>query len=369
MRSALDIKHLRREVGLAPKVRVMCYLNQFFVGMGGEDKADVPMGFLEGAQGPARRLQQLLGDKGEIVATVYCGDNYFNDHRDEVVKRIVQIAKAQDVRIVVAGPAFGSGRYAFACVEVCHAVATSLDLGCVTGISVDNPALKGYKKYKDQRVFAYPTRPNVAGMEEALACMATGLLRLASGSAMGSALKEGYIPHGIRNFAVAAKSGAERAIEMLLEKIAGRPFDTEVSIEMPERIPVAPPVANLKDACLALVSSSGLSLPGNPYKFKVMANTQWKKYSLEKLNSMMDAEWDVIHGGINATFLYRNANYGAPLDICREMEREGAFAKLAPNLYGTTGFAGAVAPMQAIGREMVWDMKAEGVVGVLLVST
>ena len=64
------------------KIRVVHYLNQFFAQIGGEDKADVGLGFKDGPVGPGRALQQALGDNGEIVATVYCGDNYFAEHQE-----------------------------------------------------------------------------------------------------------------------------------------------------------------------------------------------------------------------------------------------------------------------------------------------
>jgi glycine reductase len=100
-----------------------------------------------------------------------------------------------------------------------------------------------------------------------------------------------------------------------------------------------------------------------------MANSQWKKYPIDKLNSMKDVEWDLIHSGVDTGSMDKDANYGAPLDVCREMEKEGVFAKLAGNVYGTVGFMGAVAAMQTIGKEISLDLRAEGVDGVLLVST
>src|SRR5438874_900084 len=56
-------------------LRIVHYLNQFFAGLGSEAQADVGPGKKPGAVGPARALQQALGDRGEVVATVYCGDN------------------------------------------------------------------------------------------------------------------------------------------------------------------------------------------------------------------------------------------------------------------------------------------------------
>ena len=56
--------------------RVVHYLNQFFVGVGGEEAAGKPPSRIDGPVGPGRRLQALLGDGFEIVATVWCGDDY-----------------------------------------------------------------------------------------------------------------------------------------------------------------------------------------------------------------------------------------------------------------------------------------------------
>ena len=58
------------------RARVVHFINQFFAGVGGEDKAGIPPSVREGAAGPGRLLQQHLADMGEIVATIFCGDNF-----------------------------------------------------------------------------------------------------------------------------------------------------------------------------------------------------------------------------------------------------------------------------------------------------
>ena len=57
-------------------LRVVCYVNQFFGQLGGEEKAGVGPQVSPGAVGAARAVQQTLGDEGTVVATVICGDNY-----------------------------------------------------------------------------------------------------------------------------------------------------------------------------------------------------------------------------------------------------------------------------------------------------
>ncbi|MBI4528484.1 MAG: glycine/betaine/sarcosine/D-proline family reductase selenoprotein B [Deltaproteobacteria bacterium] len=350
------------------KIRVMHYLNQFFAGVGGEDKADAPVGFREESIGPARRFQELCKSL-EIAVTAYCGDNYFAEHESDVLVSILETARKYDIKMLVAGPAFGAGRYGFACVEVCHFLNVSLNIPCITGMSVNSPGVELYKGYKDKGVFLLPTSEAALGMEEALSKMARFASRLIKGEAMGPAPEEGYIPRGFRLRAVVNKTGAERAVDMLLDKLGGRTFATEIPIETVEEIPVAPPIADLKDACLAIVSTAGVVVPGNPDGFKTNGNTQWKKYSIDKMNCMKDAKWDVLHGGYNTVFMHENPNYGVPLDVCREIEREKIFGKLYPYFYVTPGNGALISAMQAVGNEILRDMRAEGVGGVLLVST
>ncbi|MCH7997834.1 MAG: glycine/betaine/sarcosine/D-proline family reductase selenoprotein B, partial [Chloroflexi bacterium] len=65
------------------KLRVVHYLNQFFAGIGGEEKADTPPQVSDGPLGPANALDNALaaGDEGRVVATVLCGDNYLAEHQ------------------------------------------------------------------------------------------------------------------------------------------------------------------------------------------------------------------------------------------------------------------------------------------------
>ena len=57
-------------------LRVVCFVNQFFGQLGGEEKAGVGPQVTDGAVGAARAVQQVLGEAGTVVATVICGDNY-----------------------------------------------------------------------------------------------------------------------------------------------------------------------------------------------------------------------------------------------------------------------------------------------------
>ena len=73
-----------------PQIRVVHYLNQFFAQIGGEDKAEVGPQIKPGLIGPGRALQQALGEHGEIVATIFCGDNFFAEHQEQAIDPLIQ---------------------------------------------------------------------------------------------------------------------------------------------------------------------------------------------------------------------------------------------------------------------------------------
>ena len=351
------------------EVNVMHYINQFFAGIGGEDKADVPTASNTGPVGPGRFVQKLLGDSAKIVVTAYCGDNYFANNTEESLNAIVQIAREHNVRLLIAGPAFASGRYGFACAEVCHAVCNSLGIDCVLSMYAENPGIATYTLYKDRKVYAFPSSELVTGMGEALSSIAPFVSKLIQGSNIGTPDKEGYFPRGFRNDEILDKDGAERAVDMLLDKIAGRPFTTEIPIEQLDLIPPAPCITDIASARIAIAATVGVLPQGNPDDFKAYRNTQWQSYSIDKLDTMAKTDWDVLHGGYNNEFMRENPNYGVPLDMTRQLEKEGAFGSIYPYYYMTTGVNAAIPVMQRIGREMGADMKAKGVDAAFLVST
>ena len=76
--------------------RIVHYINQFFAGIGGEEKADIAPEIRKGALGPGLALQKELGDDYEIVATVICGDNYFGSNIEKgVVPEILEMIKKE----------------------------------------------------------------------------------------------------------------------------------------------------------------------------------------------------------------------------------------------------------------------------------
>lgn len=350
---------------------VVHVVNQFFAGLGGEEKADSPVGVLDGAAGAARGLQGQLGERGKVVATVYYGDNYFHEHLEEAKNAIVREVGLRRPDVLVAGPAFSSGRYGVASVELCQAVSESLRVPCVVGMHLENPGVSAYREYRNLRVYLLPTGESAAGMAQALSSLARFAHRVGSGAEIGSAEEEGYIPRGIRRLERTSRAGVERAIDILLKKVRGEAFVSEVPMEVWDQVTPAAPLTDASSATIAVITTSGVVPWGNPDGFKTYRNTFWRKYNVAELKTMEPGRWEAVHGGYNIAAMNQNPHYGMPLDALRVLEAEGRIGKgkLYPAYYVVPGNQGSPSVMQRIGQEIAADLRKEGVAGVLLVAT
>ena len=53
---------------------VICYINQFFAGIGGEDKADYEPEIRDGVMGPTAAINQMLAEiDAQVTTTIICG--------------------------------------------------------------------------------------------------------------------------------------------------------------------------------------------------------------------------------------------------------------------------------------------------------
>ncbi len=348
---------------------VIHFVNQFFAGLGGEERAETPVGVLENPSPVTRALQSQLVKQARVTATIYAGDNYIHEHPEEAKEAVLREVRERKPQLIVAGPAFSSGRYGLACVEICHAVASDLGIPCVTAMHPENPAVDVYRKYQNLKIYLLPTGETVVGMNEALESLAKFAGRLASGAEIGSAEEEGFLPRGIRRQLRVDRPAVDRAIEMLLKKVRKEPFVTELPMETWEQITPAPPLRDLSGATIALITTSGVVPRGNPDGFRTFRNTFWRKYGFAESGAMEPGRWEAVHGGYNVSAMNEEPHYGVPLDALRALEAERFFGKLYPDYYVVPGNLGNPTEMRRIGQEIAADLRKEGADGVLLVAT
>ena len=344
--------------------RVVHYINQFYAGIGGEDKADQTPFFKEELIGPGVGLAKELGEDAKIVGTVVCGDSYYGNNTDKAREECLKLIRDLKPDILIAGPAFNAGRYGFACGDIASVAAAELKIPTLTGMYIENPGVELYSK----KTYIVPCADSARGMGKNLKSMAALALKLLSGEPLGPARVEGYIHRGVRKNFIHEKNGAERAVEMLLKKLKGEEFRTEYEMPKFNKIPPAAPVKDIKKATIALVSSGGIVPIGNPDHIRVSSAESFGTYDISKLSDMKGT-YESIHGGYDRTFANEDPDVVVPLDVMRELEKEGAFAKVHPYFYTTTGTGTAVAFAEKFGKEIGAELKKAGVDAAILTST
>jgi glycine reductase len=194
-------------------------------------------------------------------------------------------------------------------------------------------------------------------------------LKLGAGDSLGPPTDDGYLPRGHRDNVCASISGSARALEMLLARLEGRPFTTEVPLPAYERVAPPPPVADLRQARLAVITEGGLVPWGNPDRLEVVWATKWLKYTIAGLDALARGHWDVAHGGYDAAFTLEDPNRMVPLDALREMQRRGEIGSLLDAYYVTCGAHVILARIANFGREIAAELRANRVDAALLVAT
>jgi glycine reductase complex component B subunit gamma len=347
------------------KFRVVHYLNQFFAQIGGEDKADAGPAIKDGVVGPGRALQKALGEHAEVVATIYCGDNYFAEHQAQAIDKLISQVADYKPDLLIAGPAFASGRYGTACGAICLAVQQRLGIPAVTGMDEDNVGAGLYRK----NIYIVDSGASIARMVPSLQRMAALGLKLARGDAIGKPAQEGYLPHGVKRNEFTAKPPAERAVDMLLAKLRGEEFHSEIAPPKFAGGKTAAPLRDLKSAVIALVTDGGLVPEGNPDKIEPGRPTRFTTIPVSGVDSLQADKYDAVHSGYDTAFANRDPNRLVPLDTMRELERDGVIGKLHEFVHSTGGAHAAVENATQIGRQIADQLKAANVTGVILTST
>ncbi len=347
-------------------VRVVHYLNQFFGGVGGEDKANLPIDVRSGPVGPGRALQALLGDRGSIVATLIGGDNYVSEHGEEALATVRRFLAEIRPDVVVAGPAFDAGRYGAACGAVCSLASSELGLPSVTAMHPDSPAVALYRR----QTYVIPTGGSAVDMPNVLPKLARLALKLGAGEPLGPALDEGYLPRGIRRYLDRDKPAYERAADLLLARVLGKPWASEVGVQSYEVVPPAAPVGDLTRSKLGLVTSGGLVPKGNPDRLPSGNVRDFFRYSILGVDRLSPEEWESVHGGFSTVVLNtRNPAYVLPLPVLRVKERRGEVGTIYPYYFATVGNGTSVANAKRFGQAIAHELKEAGVQAVVLVAT
>lgn len=350
--------------------KVVHYINQFYAGIGGEEKADTKPFKEAKVIGPGMAFNKALGEDVEIVGTVVCGDSYFNENMETVLPEVLEMIRSFEPDLVIAGPAFNAGRYGMACGAVTAAVIRELDIPAVTGMYEENPGLDIYKK----DAYIVPVGNSAATMRKAVPAMTKLITKLLHNEPVDPVV-DGYVVRHRKNF-VAEFRGARRAADMLVKKLNNEAFQTEYPMPEFDNVDPSPAIKDLSQTKIALVTSGGIVPKGNPDHIESSSASKYGKYDIDGIDTLAGtnypdakAYYETAHGGYDPMYANQDSNRVLPVDVLRDMEASGKIGELHRYFYSTVGNGTSVANAKKYAAAIAKELIADGVQAVILTST
>lgn len=341
---------------------IIYYVNQFFGQIGGEEKAHIAPEFREGVVGPSMGFEKELGEELKVFGTIICGDNYYNENKEEADAFLKDIYEKYKPDLVVAGPAFNAGRYGMACAGVAEYF-DSVGVPVISGMYNENPGLESSRKV----AYVISTGNAATAMRKALPVMAKIAKKILSGEVLKPE-EDGYFAQGKRLTVLSEKNGAQRAVDMLLKRLNNEEFKTELPMPEFDNVEPAEAIKDLTKATIVLVTSGGIVPLGNPDHIQSASAQKWGKYDVSGIDALK-GDYYTIHGGYDPVYANEFPDRVAPLDELKRLEKEGKIGSVFKYFYTTTGTGTAVENSVQFGTEIGKELKEAGVDGVLLTST
>ncbi len=345
--------------------KAILYINQFFAGIGGEEQADQEPILKEGTLGPGLAFKGALD--AEITHTIVCGDNFMGSKEEEAKKIILGMLEGLEFDIFFAGPTFNAGRYGFAAGTISKAVQEKFNVPAITSMNEENP---GVKMFKDE-VIIFKGGKSAAAMKKDVAAMAKYGNKLLKGETLLPAAEEGYYGRGIRNqvWPEGLKPAAERGVEMLIKKLKGEEYRTELPVPEKDVVPVAEPIKDLKNARIAIMNTGGIVPVDNPDKIQSASATRWGKYDISKMDRLKSGEFKTIHAGFDPAAANADPNVIMPIDSMKSLLKDGVYGSLHPYFYSTVGTGTTQAEASRMAKEILVLLQEDKVDGVIMIST
>ncbi len=345
--------------------KVIVFVNQFFGQVGGEEMAGMAPELREGKIGPAMGIGAGLKD-AEVTHTIICGDNFMASNTQEALETIKGFLAGLDFDMLIAGPAFNAGRYGFSCGEVCKLAAREFGALTVTSMSETNPGADLYRK----ETYVLKGGNSAAAMRKDLPKVIKLANKLLCGEELLGAEAEGYFPRNVRKevFYEGGKCAADRAVDMLLAKLYGKPYVSEYKVESEEAVKPLP-AFDPKGKRIAFITTGGFVPAGNPDRIASGSCTHFGTYFIGDQQELKPGEWISVHGGYNVNFVAENPMLLMPLDALCKHIAEGHFGSLHPYVYSLSGNQTTKSDSQRMAREILEKIRKDGVDAAIVGST
>ena len=124
----------------------------------------------------------------------------------------------------------------------------------------------------------------------------------------------------------------------------------------------------MSKARIALVTSGGIVPKGNPDHIESSSASK-AQIDLEGIDALTAASHQTAHGGYDPVYANENPDRVLPVDVMRDLEREGVIGKFHRYYYATVGNGTSVANAKKYAAAIAKELVEAEVQGVILTST
>ena len=129
-------------------MKVLMIFDQTQAGLGGKENPNLPLGGKMMPIGSASMLEPALKEvDGQVIATLYCGNGFFEEHKQEVTKKIIAMTQKINPDVVICGPAYNYKGYAKMCAVLTKALNRYTKIPAIAAMSQEND--ETITEYKD----------------------------------------------------------------------------------------------------------------------------------------------------------------------------------------------------------------------------
>jgi glycine reductase len=204
-------------------------------------------------------------------------------------------------------------------------------------------------------------------MGPSLETLAAAVRKAASGEPLTA--EDGRVGKIPRRNVMVDQNSAERAVALVLARLGGNSDASEVPLPRFDQVTPAPPVDDVSQALVALVTEGALVPDANPDSLESARATRWLRYPLADKDALPAGEYRSVHGGFSTVWANEDPHRILPLDVARELESEGVIGRLHGEYLVTAGNGTSVGNARRFGVEWAADLRRQGVQAALLTAT
>jgi len=120
---------------------------------------------------------------------------------------------------------------------------------------------------------------------------------------------------------------------------------------------------------VALVTSGGIVPKTNPDRIESSSASKFGKYDIDGCLDLTDLSHETAHGGYDPVYANQDADRVLPVDVLRDLEKEGIIGGLHRYFYATVGNGTSVANAKGFASQIAGELRNDGIQAVILTST